>query len=104
MLTVYGSPLCPDCRECKVNFDAQGVAYEYVDITKNMRNLKAFLRLRDTLPAFDGCRELHSVGIPALVEEDGSITLDWEDWMVRRGLPVEYKEQGAACGIDGKGC
>ena len=42
MLTIYGSPLCPDCRECKANLDAHGVEYEYKDgqnILKLKKNL-----------------------------------------------------------------
>ena len=50
MFRIYGSPQCPDCRECKANFDANKVAYKYVDINESMANLKAFLKLRDTLP------------------------------------------------------
>ena len=104
MLTIYGSPLCPDCRECKANLDAHGVAYESIDINKSMRNLKAFLKLRDRLPVFDVCRENGFVGIPALVLEDGSVTLDWEGWMQKQGLPIVYRESAQACSIDGKGC
>jgi len=104
MLTIYGSPLCPDCRECKANLDAHGTAYEYVDINKSMRNLKAFLKLRDSLPVFDVCKETGSVGIPALVLEDGTVTLDWEGWMQEHKLPIVYRESAQACSIDGKGC
>jgi glutaredoxin-related protein len=104
MITVYGSPLCPDCRECKVNFDAHRIPYEAVDITESMRNLKAFLKLRDTLAAFDPCRANGSVGIPAIVCEDGGVTLDWEAYLAQRGLPVVYREDRPACRIDGKGC
>lgn len=104
MLKVFGSPLCPDCRECKVNFDAHGVEYEMVDITESMRNLKAFLALRDSMPVFDICRESGSVGIPAIVKEDGSVTLDWEGYLAELGLPVVYREERAFCSIDGKGC
>ena len=104
MLVIYGSPLCPDCRECKANLDAHGVAYDYIDINKSMRNLKAFLKLRDRLPVFDVCRENGFVGIPALVLEDGSVTLDWEGWMKEKGLPIVYRETALACSIDGKGC
>lgn len=104
MLTIYGSPLCPDCRECKANLDAHGAAYEYVDINKSMRNLKAFLKLRDSLPVFDVCKETGSVGIPALVLEDGTVTLDWEGWMQEHKLPIVCRESAQACSIDGKGC
>lgn len=33
MLKVYGSPLCPDCTACKAAFDANGIEYDFVDIT-----------------------------------------------------------------------
>ena len=106
MITVYTSPLCPDCREFKVNLDAHGVKCEYVDITGSMKSLKAFLKLRDSLPVFAPCREIGSVGIPAIVRADGSVTLDWEGFMAENGLAVVYRENGvsASCGLDGKGC
>ena len=103
MLTVYGSPMCPDCRECKTNFDANKVEYEFIDINESLGNLSAFLKLRDSLPVFDHCKEINDIGIPALVREDGSVFLDWEGYLKEQGLPVVYKE-GAACSIDGKGC
>ena len=46
MLKVYGTPMCPDCRECKANFDHHGVAYENVDICESLRAMKEFLALR----------------------------------------------------------
>ena len=106
MLTVYSSPLCPDCRECKANFDAHGIEYRLVDINENMPNLKAFLKLRDSSPVFDPCREGGFVGIPAIVREDGSVTLDWESILQERDLPVVYREEREKqfCSIDGKGC
>ena len=104
MFRIYGSPLCPDCRECKANFDANKVAYEYVDINESMANLKAFLKLRDTLPVFDHSKEVGDIGIPAIVSEDGSVFLDWEGYLNVQGLPIVYKEDGRACSIDGKGC
>ena len=106
MITVYTSPLCPDCRECKENFDAHGIEYTAVDITESMKNLKAFLKLRDSSPVFDPCRENGSIGIPAIVRGDGSVTLDWESVLTERGLPVVYREEKPpiACSLDGKGC
>ncbi len=105
-LTVYSSPLCPDCRECKANFDAHGIEYELIDIGESMKNLKAFLKLRDSSPVFDPCREGGFVGIPAIVREDGSVTLDWESVLSERGLPAVYREdrEKQFCSIDGKGC
>lgn len=105
MFTVYTSPLCPDCRECKANFEAHGIEFRMVDITAGMRGLKEFLKLRDSSPVFDVCRENGSVGIPAIVDEEGNITLDWEGVLAERGLNVVYREERPDfCSIDGKGC
>ena len=104
MLKVYGSPMCPDCRECKVNFDANGIKYEMVDINESLRNLKDFLALRDSLSAFDEIKEQGGIGIPALVSEDGAVTLDWEGYLKEQDIPIVYMETGAACSLDGKGC
>ena len=104
MLKVYGSPMCPDCRECKVNFDANGIEYEEIDINESLRNLKEFLSLRDSLPVFDQIKAQGGIGIPAIVSEDGTVTLDWEGYLKERDIPIVYKENGAACSLDGKGC
>lgn len=93
MLTVFSSMLCPDCRECVRNFDAHGIEYRIIDINENMPNLKAFLRLRDGSPVFGPCREKGSVGIPAIVFDDGAVTLDWESVLSERGLPIVYREE-----------
>ena len=104
MLKIYGSPMCPDCRECKENFDANGVEYTLIDINESLRNLKEFLALRDSLSVFDHCKEIGDIGLPALVKEDGRVILDWERYLSDNGLPVVYKESGPACSLDGKGC
>ena len=104
MLTVFGSPMCPDCRECKANFDAYGIEYEMIDINGSLKNLKAFLALRDKLPVFDPCKERGSIGIPALVTEDGSVLLDWEGFLKEKALPVVLRESGPVCSLDGRNC
>lgn len=81
MLTIYGSMLCPDCVECRADLDKAGVEYEYLDFSENLRNLKEFLKIRDDSAVFDEVREKGSIGIPCIVEEDGTICLDWEKYM-----------------------
>lgn len=78
MVKIYGSMLCPDCVRCRKELDEAGIAYEYLDFSENLANLKAFLKLRDGNPLFDGIRAAGKIGIPCIQNEDGSVTLDWE--------------------------
>ena len=61
MLKIYGSEMCPDCVACKKNFDFYHIEYEFIDINKTLKNLKIFLKLRDTLPVFDHCKEIGDI-------------------------------------------
>ena len=104
MLTVYGSVMCPDCRACKANFEANHIEFTFVDINENLHNLAAFLKLRDTEPVFDKWKAVGDIGIPGIVGEDGSVFTDWESYLQDRGLPIVYKDAGVSCSITGKGC
>ena len=104
MLKVYGSDLCPDCIACKAALDAVGAEYKFINITESMRNLKTFLRLRDTDPVFIDPRTNGYVGIPALEEGDGSLTIDWESYCASHGIDPHPVSQKASCRIDGSGC
>ena len=81
MLKIYGSLLCPDCVQCKNDLTAAGVEFEYLDFSENLPNLKVFLSIRDKDLQFDEIKERGSIGIPCIVEEDGTVTLDWEKYM-----------------------
>ena len=81
MLKIYGSMLCPDCVQCRQDLDRAGVAYEYKDFGDDLRALKEFLTIRDGSAVFDPVREKGSIGIPCILREDGSVTLDWEEFM-----------------------
>ena len=105
MLVIYGSQMCPDCVACKANFDAFGVAYEFLDINESLQVLSDFLELRDSLPVFDHCREIHDIGLPALKKEDGTVFLNWEGYLREHGFePFEATAEGARCSLDRKGC
>jgi len=43
MITIYGSAMCPDCQNCKYNFDKYGVEYKFLDVHTNLQYLKEFL-------------------------------------------------------------
>ena len=74
--------------------------FEVIDIGKHVRNLKQFLKLRDTNPAFDEAKAVDDLGIPCYVLEDGSVTLYSKDV----GLEPRPQDEGATCSIDGRGC
>lgn len=81
MLKIYGSMLCPDCVRCREDLDKAGVSYEYLDFSENLMHLKEFLVLRDREPLFGPVKEKGLIGIPCILDEAGSISLDWEKYM-----------------------
>ena len=81
MIRIYGSMLCKDCVQCRADLDKAGVAYEYLDFAQSLLYLKEFLAIRESSPLFDAVREKGGIGIPCIVREDGSVTLDWEEYM-----------------------
>ena len=81
MIKIYGSMLCKDCVQCREDLDKAGISYEYLDFADNLQHLKEFLAIREENPLFDEVREKGGIGIPCIVKEDGSITLDWEECM-----------------------
>ena len=96
-MKVYGSQICIDCREFKSLMEERGFEVDYVDITENTANLRAFLQLRDHEPAFDEIKERGGIGIPAFVREDGEVTLDLNtalSWIGQE--PVASTSEGCA--------
>lgn len=81
MLKVYGMRICPDTMKCCEDLTRAGVAYEFLDFAEKTANLKAFLKLRDGNPLFDNARQEGKIGIPCIHREDGSLTLDWQEFM-----------------------
>ena len=77
MLKIYGTMLCPDCVDCCRDLEQAGILYEFLDISGDLRNLKALLVLRDTSPAFEEIRGTERIGIPCIVNEAEEVFLDW---------------------------
>lgn len=77
VITVYGTHTCPDCSFIEDQIkDNDG--FRFVDIGSHVKNLKAFMALRDSDPVFDSVKN-KGIGIPAFVHEDGMVTLIPED-------------------------
>ena len=79
MIKIYGLPTCPDCDFLHEQIAGREDEFEYINIGEHIRHLKAFIKLRDTHPAFDPCKEIGAVGVPAFVWEDGRVSLDPAD-------------------------
>ena len=78
MITIYGMPSCPDCAFVEKQIKGND-AYKMINIGVHVKNLKAFLKLRDTNPAFDDAKANGYAGIRCFVLEDGTVTLSPED-------------------------
>ena len=81
MLKVYGSLSCPDTVQCCEDLKKAGVEFEYLDFGEKTANLKEFLKIRDSSPLFDPVRAEGNIGIPCIQREDGSVTLDWAEFL-----------------------
>ena len=77
-MKIYGSMLCPDCVDCCAAYDAAGLEYTFLSITDSLPAMKEFLHIRDNSAEFDPVREHKAIGIPCILLEDGTVTLDWE--------------------------
>ena len=81
MIKIYGSMLCKDCVQCREDLDKTGIAYEYLDFADSLLHLKEFLAIRENSPVYEEVKKNGTIGIPCIVKEDGTITLDWEELM-----------------------
>ena len=99
MIKIYGMETCPDCTYVEDQVKGNN-KYEVIDIGRHVKDLKEFLKMRDSLSVFDDAKRKGSVGIPCFVLDDGSVTLNPEV----AGLKVRPAHEGAMCSLDGKGC
>ncbi len=88
---------CPHCEYVEKQI-VGNPQFEIIDISQHVRNLKQFLTLRDSHPAFVEAKKVGDVGIPCYVLEDGTVTLSSED------VGLEPMPDGSACRLDGTGC
>jgi glutaredoxin-related protein len=100
MIKVYVMDSCPDCVEVKQRY-GRNPDFELIDIGILARNLKDFIVLRDTHPAFEKVRERGNIGIPCFIKEDGTVLISLKQF--DDSFEPVYAE-GAACNLDGTGC
>ena len=100
MIKVYVMESCPDCVEVKQRY-SNDPGFKLVDIGKQARDLKEFLVLRDTHPAFEKVRERGNIGLPCFIKEDGTVIISLKKF--DDSIEPVYAE-GSACNLDGTGC
>ncbi len=106
MIKVYGSMKCPYCVVLKENLDQNKIEYDFVEILESLRNLGAFLALRDSDPVFDHLKAVRDIGVPALVDDNGKVWTDWESWLKENNYEIFIPESSLtqSCSLDRKGC
>ncbi|HEY9542346.1 glutaredoxin [Prevotella sp.] len=97
MIKMFVMTTCPYCEYVEKQVEGND-KFEVIDISKHVRNLKKFLDLRDSHPAFDEAKKIGDVGVPCYVLEDGTVTLSSAD------AGLEPMPDGPACSLDGTGC
>jgi len=85
MIKIYGSHFCSQTRECRYNFDRFKIAYEFHDISGSLKELKEFLKYRDTNSCFHRVKEVGGIGIPLIVDDE-VITLNWSKFLIEKGF------------------
>lgn len=84
-IIVYGSPFWPGCAVMKEVLSDNDINFVYEDITAGMRQLKSFLKLRDTNEKFKDIRGTTTVGLP-------TVLVDFKDVYVGELTPDEIKQ------------
>lgn len=70
-ITVFGSSHWPGCEPVKEFLSENNIEYDYINITDSMKNLKIFLKFRDTDPYFDQIKKAGYVGLPTIMINNG---------------------------------
>ena len=75
---LYFSDKCPDTQPFVARLEQKGIAYQPVNITDSMLNLKRFLSLRDNRIEFEERKQKGFVGVPVLHTSDDLLIFDLE--------------------------
>ena len=73
-MIIYGSKQCTDTIDCLSKLNQTGEQYDFRDLS-DLAVLKDFLSYRDFLPLFESVKARGGVGIPFMINEDGTMSL-----------------------------
>lgn len=72
-IIMYGSRICSDCIRAEEELlKRNDIELEYRQITEDVGTMKEFLAYRDHDPVFEKVRQKGYIGIPLLIQEDGT--------------------------------
>lgn len=81
-IIMYGSGICSDCVRAEEQLRGRSdIHLDYRVITQDTKILKEFLSYRDQEPVFNKAKEKGYIGIPFFILEDGTKTLDINDFI-----------------------
>ena len=81
----FYSSLCPDTPAFAAALQQLAIAHDAFDIHASMKNLKDFIKLRESNAAFAGKIGTRSLGVPVLVDDNGDIFFTPEALQARFG-------------------
>ncbi|MBF0714201.1 glutaredoxin [Gemella sp. GH3] len=90
--TLYYTPLCPECPPFIAELEKQGITFEKVDITENIKNLKRFIQLRDKRIEFEEQKKCGFIGVPAFHTSDDQFIFNLNDLMGTTCAPTNFKK------------
>lgn len=79
-VTVIGSHLCPDTLYALNRLSAAGgIEIDFKSISASLGDLRTYISLRESNPAYEEVRGSTKLGIPCFVLEDGTVTRNLDD-------------------------
>ena len=75
-LTLIGSHLCKETLYAIIKLRDSNAVIDFQNISASFDALRAFLKYRESSPAFDAAKANGTIGIPFFILEDGTQTHD----------------------------
>ena len=78
-LTLYGSHLCQDTLYAICKLKDRNVEIDFKNISVDFSALKDFMKIRESDPVYEPVKKNGGLGMPLMILEDGTKTLDLEE-------------------------
>ena len=78
-LTLFGSHLCQDTLYAICKLKDRNVEIDFRNISVDFSALKDFMIIRESDPVYEPVKKSGGLGMPLMILEDGTKTLDLEE-------------------------